>query len=93
MDGDVKTAQSVPDHQLITDHALLLSARKIKSSDQTCYAHSANGAQLDHFQMLPELPVSSNQDQPSMLVEFQAAANIKSSTLIELSVSHAQIIH
>lgn len=93
MDSDVSCAQLVPDHPLITDHAFHLNAKKIKSSDLTCFAHNVNGAQLDLFQTQLEPPVSSSQDHQLTLEESQAALNTRSSTLTELSVFHAQTIH
>lgn len=93
MDMDVNFAQLVLDHQLTTDHALILIAKRIKSSDLIWNAHNVNGAQQDLFQILLEPPVLCNQDQPSMLEESQAALNIKSSTLLELIASHAQTTH
>lgn len=93
MDMDVNFAQLVLDHQLTTDHALILIAKRIKSSDLIWNAHNVNGAQQDLFQIPLEPPVLCNQDQPSMLEESQAALNIKSSTLLELIASHAQTTH
>jgi len=89
----VSYAQSVLDHPLITDHVFHLSAKKIKSSDLTFFAHNANGAQLDPSQTQLEPLVSSNQDHQSTLEEFQAAVNTRSSTLTELSVFHAPTVH
>jgi len=91
MDTDVNFAQLVLDHPLITEHASPLIAKRIKSSDLIWNAHNVNGAQQDLFQTLLEPHVLCNQDQQSMLEVFQAALNIKFSTLLELTASHAQI--
>jgi len=89
MELTVNCAQTEPDHQLITDTVLQCNANKTRSSELTCNAQHANGANQDHFQTAPRNSALLLQDQ---LISSETSTVVlePSSTMTELNVSTAQ---
>lgn len=85
----VNSAQTEPDHQLITDTVLQCNANKTRSSELTYNVLHANGANQDQSQTAPRNSVSLHQDQ-LILSETSIAVLEQSSTMTELNVSTAQ---
>lgn len=86
----MKLAQKELDHQLTIDNAFQWNANQTKSSELTCSAQHANGANLDLYQTQPEDSASNNQDHQSSL-ESHNAEHHQYITTIELNVFHAQL--